>query len=153
VLIDTQHPINLPGHRKIEAVLRDQLLSRLKEKLPDLNALLAEMESNGGIENKIYQFYQHSFKVYEAQAMTEEAVELLQSLLPERPLNAEFRHIVSEGTGQTFELSHNEDWLQHTRPMVEALFHAHYFVKMACKSGQELETQPDQRLCGLATSV
>lgn len=50
--------------------------------------------------------------------------------------------IVSEGTGKEFELSHNENWLHHTRPMVEALFHTHYFVKMACKYGQELETQP-----------
>jgi len=134
--------LNYSDRRQIEDALRHQLLSRLKEKLPDLNALLDTLENHGGIEDKIYKFYQHSFKVYAVQATTEEAVELLQSLLPERTLNAEFRHIVSEGTGQTFELSHNEDWLQHTRPMVEALFHAHYFVKMACKCGQEWATPP-----------
>lgn len=33
-------------------------------------------------------------------------------------------------------MSHNEGWPQHTRTMVEALFHAHYFVKMARKYGQ-----------------
>ncbi len=41
---------------------------------------------------------------------------------------------------------HSENWLHYTRLMVEALFHAHYFVKMACKHGQELEAQSAQRL-------
>jgi hypothetical protein len=53
--------------QKIEETLRDQLLSRL-------------LERHGGIENLIYKFYQHSFKVYRVQALTEEAVGLLQSV-------------------------------------------------------------------------
>ncbi|HBJ83098.1 MAG TPA: hypothetical protein DDZ88_04330 [Verrucomicrobiales bacterium] len=114
----------------------------MKEKGEELRDLLAKMERHWGIEDGIYRFYHQSLKVYYAQEMTQEAVELLQSLLPERPLNAWFRQIVSEGTGKAFELSHNDHWLHHTRPMVEALFHAHYFVKMACKYGQELEAQP-----------
>lgn len=72
-------------------------------------------------------------KVYGAQELTLEAVELLQSLLPERPLNAWFMQIVKEGTEKKFDLSHNDDWPQHTRPILEALFHAHYFVRIACK--------------------
>lgn len=134
--------MNYSERCQVEDALRDQLLSRLKERLPELSTLLVEMERHGGIENMIYKFYQHSFKVYRVQAMTEDAVGLLQSLLPERPLNAEFRQIVSEGTGKEFELAHNEDWLRHTRPMVEALFHANYFVKMACKYGQAAESPP-----------
>jgi len=82
--------------------------------------------------------------------MTEEAGWLQQSLLPERPLNAWFRQILSEGTGKTFELAHNEDCLRHTRPMVEALFHAHTFVKLACQYGQEWETQPSALPSGYA---
>ncbi len=100
------------------------------------------METHWGIEDGVYRFYHQSVKVYRTQEMTQEAVELLQSLLPERPLNAWFTQIVSDGTGKEFELSHNENWLHHTRPMIEALFHAHYFVKMACKYGQELRSQP-----------
>jgi hypothetical protein len=125
-----------------EDALRDRLLARMKEAGGELRALLAKMERHPGIEDRFYRFYHQSLKVYYAQEMTQEAVELLQSLLPERPLNAWFMQIVSEGTGKAFELSHNENWLHHTRPMVEALFHAHYFVKMACKYGQELEAQP-----------
>jgi hypothetical protein len=125
-----------------EDALRDCLLARLKEKSAELRALLEKMERHWGIEDGVYRFYHQSLKVYYVQEMTQEAVELLQSLLLERPLNAWFMQIVSEGTGKKFELSHNDNWLHHTRPMVEALFHAHYFVKMACKYGQELEAQP-----------
>jgi hypothetical protein len=64
-------------------------------------------------------------------------VTLLQSLLPERPLNAWFMQIVKEGTERQFDLSHNENWPLHTRLILEALFHAHYFVKMACKYARE----------------
>lgn len=122
--------------------MRDCLLTRLKEKVEELSVLLEKMDRHWGIEDRVYRFYHQSLKVYDVQEMTQEAVELLQSLLPERPLNTLFMQIVREGTGKKFELSHNENWLHHTRPMVEALFHAHYFMKMACKYGQELEAQP-----------
>ena len=54
-------------------------------------------------------------------------------------MNKWFAEIIAQGTGRQFELSHNEDWLRHTRPILEAVFHAHYFLKMACKYGRELE--------------
>lgn len=132
--------MNIHNRHKVEDTLRDRLLARLKEKGEELRAVLAKMERHWGIEDGVYRFYHQSLKVYYVQEMNQEAVELLQSLLPERPLNAWFMQIVSEG--KEFDLSHNENWLHHTRPMTEALFHAHYFVKMACKYGQELEAQP-----------
>lgn len=122
--------------------MRDCLLARLKDKAEELRTLLEKMERHWGIEDGVYRCYHQSSKVYYAHEMTQEAAELLQSLLPERPLNALFRQIVSEGTGKEFDLPHNENWLLHTRPMVEALCHAHSFVKMACKYGQKLEAQP-----------
>lgn len=134
--------MNLQDQNKAEDALRERLLACLKEKAEEFRALLEKMESHWGIEDGIYRFYHQSLKVYYVQELTQEAVELLQSLLPERPLNAWFMQIVREGTSKTFELAHNENWLHHTRPMVEALFHTHYFVKMACKYGQELEAQP-----------
>jgi len=91
------------------------------------------MESHWGIENDVYRFYHQSFKVYGAQELTLEAVAMLQSLLPERPMNVWFMQAVKEGTEKRFDLSHNDHWPQHTRPILEALPHAHYFVKMACK--------------------
>lgn len=125
-----------------EDALRDHLLARLKEKADELRALLEKMERHWGIEDGVYRFYHQSLKVCDVQELTKEAVDLLQSLLPERHLNDWFMQIVREGTGKKFKLSHNENWLHHTRPMVEALFHAHYFMKMACKYGLKLEAQP-----------
>jgi hypothetical protein len=72
----------------------------LKEKSSELNTLPAKMEHHWGMEDSVYRFYHQSVKVYAVQALTEEAVGLLKSLLPERPLNAWFQQIVSEGTGR-----------------------------------------------------
>ncbi len=46
-----------------------------------------------------------------------------------------------QGTGQVFEMEHNRNWLEHTRPLLEAFFHAHYFLKMAVFYA-ELEEPP-----------
>jgi len=77
----------------------------------------------------------------------------LQNLLPDRPLNPWFREIIVEGTGKKFDLSHNENWLRHTRPIVEAFFHAHYFLKMACKYGRELNAPPQAMPSGWAAAL
>ena len=123
--------------------LRVQLLRNLKAELPNLKALLAAAEAHWGIEDAVYRFYHGSFKVYGlAQSYTERIVAALRALLPDRELDSDFLDIVKDGTGKQFEMSHNQDWLRHTRPMVEALFHAHYFLKMACKYGEQLSESP-----------
>jgi hypothetical protein len=50
--------------------------------------------------------------------------------------------IVKEGTGKTFENEHNRRWPQETRPIVEAFFHARYFLEMAVRYGKDLEHPP-----------
>jgi hypothetical protein len=49
---------------------------------------------------------------------------------------------VTEGTGRTFELSDNTRWLEVTRPIVEAFFHARYFLEMAVRYGGSLKQPP-----------
>jgi hypothetical protein len=120
-----------------------QLLSNIKQQLPKLEELLAEVESHWGIEDGFYRFYHQSFKVYQVQQTTEEISKTLQNLLPNRPMNEWFCKIIAEGTGHEFEMSHNRDWLHHTRPILEAFFHAHFFLKIAIKYGKELERAPD----------
>jgi hypothetical protein len=44
-----------------------------------------------------------------------------------------FLQIVGEGTGKEFQPEHNTRWLEVTRPIVEAFFHARYFLEMACR--------------------
>ena len=57
-------------------------------------------------------------------------------------MNPWFEEIVAAGTGVEFDLSHNDDWLRHTRPIVEAFLHAKYFIEMVVKYGRELDSPP-----------
>lgn len=121
----------------------DKLLRSIKQQLPKLSELLANIEDHWGMEDGIYRFYHQSFKVYHLQSATGEICKALQNLLPGHSMNRWFSEIVGQGTGHEFEMSHNQDWLRHTRPIVEAFFHAHYFLKMTVKYGKELESAPD----------
>ena len=121
----------------------NRLLRNIKQHLPKLEELLAQVEAHWGMEDGFYRFYHQSLKVYHLQHETEEIRKALQDLLPNHSMNRWFSEIVAQGTGHEFEMSHNHDWLRHTRPIVEALFHAHYFLKMVVKYGKELDSAPD----------
>ena len=130
--------------------LSAQLLSNIKSQLPKLEELLSQSESHWGIEDGFYRFYHQSFKVYHVQQATEEICKVLQSLLPNRPMNPWFCKIIAEGTGREFEMSHNREWLDQTRPILEAFFQAQFFLKMAVKYGRELPSAPDSLPSGWA---
>lgn len=66
----------------------------------------------------------------------------LQGLLPERELNEWFLLIVKEGTGKSFDEKMNAHWLQETRPILEAFFHAKYFLEMVCRYSGEIHEPP-----------
>lgn len=133
-----------------EDSLREQLIVALREQSGTLRGLLAKVDSHWGMEDEVYRFYHQSFKVYYAQEITLEMVKALQALLPGRPLNAWFVQIMSEGTGKMFEMAHNDDWLRQTRPMIEALFHARYFLSMACAYAEKFEKSPSVLPSGFA---
>lgn len=118
------------------------LFARLKAALPVLEELLAEHSSHWGFEDPVYRFYHQSFKVYDLQQSTASIVEALQALAPDRTLNAWFMTIVQAGTDKRFEMEHNARWLEETRPIVEAFFHARYFLEMAVRYGRELDAPP-----------
>jgi len=119
-----------------------QIFANLRASLPDLEKLLRDCQGHWGYEDGVYRFYHHSFKVYSLQETTSAIVSALQSLAPERQLNESFMTIVRDGTGKTFEREHNRRWLEATRPIVEAFFHAHYFLEMAVRYGKKLEQPP-----------
>jgi hypothetical protein len=125
-----------------KAGAHEELIARLKENLPELRKLLAECDNHWGIEDLVYRFYHMSFKVYRAQEMTTKIRDALRSLTPGRPLNKAFEEIVADGTGRVFDMDCNLRWMQETRPIVEALFHAHYMLQMAIKYGAELDAAP-----------
>lgn len=122
-----------------------RLLATIRARLPELEALLETCSGPWEYEDPIYRFYHQSWKVYAVQQSTTHIVEVLQDLLPGRPMNASFRAIVSEGTGRRFTTEANRDWLTSTRPMLEAFFHCRYFLEMAVRYGRRLE-QPPTRL-------
>jgi hypothetical protein len=113
--------------------LEQQLRAGLRAKATDLASLLQSVSDHWGYEDPIYRFYHQSFKVYGLQEETTMIVEALQSLLPDRPMNPWFLQIVREGTGKEFAMADNERWLEVTRPILEAFFHARYFLEMACR--------------------
>ena len=121
----------------------NKLLRNIKQRLPKLEELLAQVEDHWGMEDGFFRFYHQSFRVYRLQDATEEICKALQDLLPDHSMNRWFSEIVAQGTGHEFEMSHNQDWLRHARPIVEAFFHAHFFLKMAVKYGKELDDAPD----------
>ena len=119
------------------------LFASLRAAMPRLESLLARVNDHWGGEDGVYRFYHQSFKVYGLQSYSTEIANTLQSLAPDRPLNEWFLAILADGSGNTFEPEHNRRWLEVTRPIVEAFFHARYFLEMAVKYGRELERPPN----------
>jgi len=122
----------------------NQLLAKIKAQLPELEKLLQHMSSHWSYEDPVFRFYHQSFKVYSLQNETKEIVNALRKLAPEEaPLCQEFEEIYLAGaSGKRFEMEHNQNWTSHTRPFVEAFFHARYFLEMAVKYGRALEAAP-----------
>ncbi|MBF0547750.1 MAG: hypothetical protein HQM08_25145 [Candidatus Riflebacteria bacterium] len=127
-----------------------ELLKAIKANLSELKKLLSRNNGEWGYEDPIYRFYHQSFKVYHLQQGTIEIVQSLNKLLPTLKLNSWFFKIFLEGTGKVFKMEDNQNWLVVTRPILEAFFHARYFLEMAVKYGEELESPPNCMPSGLA---
>jgi len=128
-----------------------RLLRAARRRLPQLKALLAKVSGFLGYERDIHEFYDHSFMLFlHLPRKTLEIVEALQALAPHRKLNADFRQIVADGT-KPFKPSDYKNWLPHTRPRVEAYFHARYMLEMACKYAGGLPRPPQVAPLGWVT--
>lgn len=126
-------------------VSRDQvLLKNIKATLPELEELYKKVSDHWAYEDGVYRFYHGSFKVYHLQDYTVQIIEKLKTLAPEgTEFDSDLGEILSEGTGKKFSSDHNDEWNKHTRPIVEAFFHAKFFLEMAVKYGKELEEAPN----------
>lgn len=122
-----------------------RLIENIATARDDLFRLRDTMNGHWEYEDSIYRFYHQSFKVFLLQELTEEIVAALQNLLPEQPLNDWFLCIINDGTGKNFDVEMNSNWLQETRPIVEAFFHAKYFLEMICRYADEVK-EPRQLL-------
>jgi len=123
--------------------MHESLLRNIKRNLPSLEALLKEIEGEWNYEDLVYRFYHQSFKVYWTQAVAGKIAAALWKLAPDGcVMNETFKGILKRGTGKSFKSEHNRRWGVHTRPMLEAFFHARYFLEMAVKYGRKLKKAP-----------
>lgn len=107
------------------------LLTNLHARSADIDTLWERCNNTWTYEDLIYRFWHQSFKVYDLQELTEEIVTLLDDLAPEGTTQHPwFTGIIAAGTGRVFEQVHNEAWAAHTRPIVEAFFHARFMLDM-----------------------
>lgn len=132
-----------------ERAAESELLKNLRLYETDIEELLARSNDPWEYEDPIYRFYHQSFKVYRLQDLTTAIVDLLQQLSPERELNPWFLEIVSLGTGKEFGLEDNQEWTKVTRPILEAFFHARFFLEMASRY-RSLEKPPQPLPSGYA---
>lgn len=121
-------------------------LDAIKARLPQLEELQDDIQQQ--LEAGIYRYYHASFKIYGYQEYTQRAVAIFENIGHEidRPLNELFTAVMQDGTKQVFEAHHNNDWSHYTRPIVEALLHAKYFVDMMVKYGRQLAEAPNPAL-------
>lgn len=128
------------------------LLKNIKSRLPELEKFLASINDHWCYEDLLYRFYHQSFKVY-LRFPINEAVELLNSLAPEGVENLPcipfLREILAD-VPKGFDISHNENWGKHTRPIIEASLHLKFFIEMAVKYGKELSESPNMLPSGWA---
>ena len=132
-----QGPDSKPPEREPQAArLREvELLSNLKARRARLEAALSKASDHWGFEDPVYRFYHQSFKVYWLQSQTEAIVRELGELVPGQPLHPWFLEIVRQGTGKQFTPEDNSRWTEVTRPILEAFFHARFFLEMAVRYG------------------
>lgn len=117
---------------------RRQLLENLKRDRPDLEALHERVHDPLVLEDIIYRHYDHSEKTWNAQHVTKYIVDALERLAPEgRTFCTSFRAIIDDGMKERFDYAFNKDWDTHARPVIEAFFHATYFLDMAVKYARE----------------
>ena len=131
----------------------NELLANIQARLPELEYLLEEMSSDYEYEDTVYRFYHQSWKVYERQELTKSIVDVLRSLAPAgiTTFCPMFAEILEEGAGgKEFKSAHNQEWTRQTRPILEAFFHARFFLEMAVRYGNELETSPSSLPSGWA---
>src|SRR6266700_2959701 len=114
-----------------------KIIAKIAEQLPQLEQLLAQANDHWVYEDGVYRFYHQSMKVFYLQEATVRILAALRELAPHMQLNKWFMEIVDQGTNKVFDPhSTNDNWTAETRPILEAFFHARYFLEMVCKYGK-----------------
>lgn len=129
----------------------NKLLAAIRRDKAKLEELLDSVDAHWGEEDAVYRFYHQSYKVYLAQELTRDIVRALHELAPDKPMHPWFLEITKKGTEQRFDMVRsNQNWLEETRPILEALFHAKYMLWQAIRYGTIYESAPQMLRSGWA---
>lgn len=116
------------------------LLANIKRNREELRKLLAEMNEHRVYEDRIYRFYHQSFKVFYLQDDTRRIIAALAGIAPEgQPFCELFTKITEAGLNRQFKHEDNGHWIESTAPILQAFFHARYFLEMAVKYADLVE--------------
>jgi len=130
------------------------LLKNVKKHMPELEKMMESATDHWDYEDKVYRYYHHSFKVYWVQDITNSIVKLLSKISPNKDKKKFcrfFQVILDDGcSGLEWKIEHNSDWTNTTRPLLEAFFHAKYFLEMAIKYGKKYKEAPQMLDSGWA---
>ena len=130
------------------------LLKNIKKHMPELEKMMEKVTDHWDYEDRIYRYYHGSFKVYYLQETTKSIVKLLSKISPNKDKTKFcelFQIILNEGCAdKEWKHEHNSEWAKHTRPFLEAFFHAKYFLEMAIKYGKKYEEAPQMLDSGYA---
>lgn len=130
------------------------LFQRILDHFDEIKELKERLDGDWGLTERFYRMYHQSFKVYRVQAETQKCLELFQKIAGlDFTINEWFLQLVREGTGHEFDMSHNQNWLEHTRPMMEATLHAKFFLDLFVRHKEDFEKKeiPSVVSFGLAT--
>src|ERR1700689_4959649 len=101
----------------------------MRQHEPELRRVLENVNSKWCYEDRIYRYYHQSFKVFDLQNATRTMADALAAISPEgRPFRRFFDEILQQGTGREFSRTDNQHWLERAAPIVQAFFHARYFM-------------------------
>jgi hypothetical protein len=91
----------------------DDLLSRIKARLADIDALLTEYAEHWSEEDGVYRFYHQSYKVFgRLQPLTQDGFALISEIGGQDDPPCEwYCQIVKEGTEHDFNEKTNDEWL------------------------------------------
>lgn len=130
--------------REARQAKHKRFFQRIKDHLEEAKELQVALDEDCGVADNFYRFYHQSFKAYRAQDTTRSIVLLFEKIAgDEWELNQWFTKIVDAGTGHKFDLGHNNDWLKHTRPQIEAMLHAKFFLDLIVKHGEKLKDEEE----------
>ena len=86
------------------------MLGRIRERLPKIEELLAEIADHWGEEDGVYRFYHQSFKVFGLQEITRKAFKLIAEIGGETdPLDAWYWSFHNLGDVTAFKKGPNQD--------------------------------------------